>query len=163
MPSLRPHYLPLQHQAHHQTTDQPKSNFSMNARDTQLQRSRWSVSPELCPECGSAESRIVWNGSNAVRVAYIGLIRFIEAVLLILTHGRRLADFSHDVRLSRRCQQCQHEFIPAIHPPMSPFCIKCGYDLTGNESGMCPECGSKISRRAREQLRKAARNLTTHS
>ncbi len=21
------------------------------------------------------------------------------------------------------------------------LCIKCGYDLTGNESGVCPECG----------------------
>lgn len=24
-------------------------------------------------------------------------------------------------------------------------CCKCGYDLTGNTSGLCPECGSKIS------------------
>ena len=23
------------------------------------------------------------------------------------------------------------------------WCIPCGYDLTGNESGVCPECGSK--------------------
>ena len=23
-------------------------------------------------------------------------------------------------------------------------CQKCGYDLTGNDSGICPECGSKI-------------------
>ena len=23
-------------------------------------------------------------------------------------------------------------------------CRKCGYDLTGNESGVCPECGTKI-------------------
>ena len=22
-----------------------------------------------------------------------------------------------------------------------PICMKCGYDLTGNESGVCPECG----------------------
>jgi len=22
-------------------------------------------------------------------------------------------------------------------------CIKCGYDLTGNVSGVCPECGSR--------------------
>jgi hypothetical protein len=25
------------------------------------------------------------------------------------------------------------------------LCIECGYDLTGNESGICPECGSKVS------------------
>ena len=24
-------------------------------------------------------------------------------------------------------------------------CLKCGYDLTGNESGVCPECGSEVS------------------
>ena len=23
------------------------------------------------------------------------------------------------------------------------LCLTCGYDLTGNESGVCPECGSK--------------------
>ena len=25
-----------------------------------------------------------------------------------------------------------------------PNCTKCGYDLTGNESGVCPECGTEI-------------------
>ena len=24
------------------------------------------------------------------------------------------------------------------------FCQKCGYDLTGNESGTCPECGTEV-------------------
>ncbi len=23
-------------------------------------------------------------------------------------------------------------------------CVKCGYDLTGNESGVCPECGTEV-------------------
>ena len=27
-----------------------------------------------------------------------------------------------------------------------PICIKCGYDLTGNVSGVCPECGAGIKR-----------------
>jgi hypothetical protein len=26
------------------------------------------------------------------------------------------------------------------------LCIKCGYDLTGNVSGVCPECGARIER-----------------
>ena len=26
------------------------------------------------------------------------------------------------------------------------LCIACGYDLTGNTSGICPECGSKIGK-----------------
>ncbi len=25
-------------------------------------------------------------------------------------------------------------------------CVGCGYDLTGNESGVCPECGTEIKR-----------------
>jgi hypothetical protein len=31
-----------------------------------------------------------------------------------------------------------HRHIPAGH------CQKCGYNLTGNTSGVCPECGEKI-------------------
>ena len=25
------------------------------------------------------------------------------------------------------------------------LCVKCGYDLTGNKSGVCPECGKAIA------------------
>ena len=28
------------------------------------------------------------------------------------------------------------------HPP--GHCQRCGYDLTGNESGVCPECGTEV-------------------
>jgi hypothetical protein len=31
-------------------------------------------------------------------------------------------------------------------PPM-PSCHRCGYDLTGNTSGTCPECGTPVSSR----------------
>lgn len=31
--------------------------------------------------------------------------------------------------------------------PPPGHCQKCGYDLTGNESGVCPECGSECGRR----------------
>ena len=27
-----------------------------------------------------------------------------------------------------------------------PICIPCGYNLTGNESGVCPECGTKVTK-----------------
>jgi hypothetical protein len=30
--------------------------------------------------------------------------------------------------------------------PRKGLCIKCGYDLTGNESGICPECGTEVKR-----------------
>ena len=28
--------------------------------------------------------------------------------------------------------------------PVDPGCCRCGYDLTGNESGTCPECGIAV-------------------
>jgi hypothetical protein len=31
------------------------------------------------------------------------------------------------------------------------FCLKCGYDLTGNVSGRCPECGREIADRRRSK------------
>ena len=24
------------------------------------------------------------------------------------------------------------------------YCVRCGYDLTGNRSGVCPECGHRV-------------------
>lgn len=41
--------------------------------------------------------------------------------------------------------------IPTIHlwykdrEPLPGCCVKCGYDLTGNTSGLCPECGEEIT------------------
>jgi hypothetical protein len=35
---------------------------------------------------------------------------------------------------------------PGFRPPPGPNeCLKCRYDLTGNESGVCPECGTPIT------------------
>ena len=31
--------------------------------------------------------------------------------------------------------------------PRPGLCRSCGYDLEGNESGTCPECGTRISQR----------------
>ncbi len=35
---------------------------------------------------------------------------------------------------------------PRYHPPLPPDgrCAYCDYDLTGNVSGVCPECGNQI-------------------
>jgi hypothetical protein len=42
--------------------------------------------------------------------------------------------------------------IAFIHPRLRRWrrrrkglCVKCGYDLTGNESGVCSECGTEVS------------------
>ena len=33
---------------------------------------------------------------------------------------------------------------PDKEPNLPPECPRCGYDLTGNISGICPECGTPI-------------------
>lgn len=34
--------------------------------------------------------------------------------------------------------------VPRYVPPDHPTCIECGYNLTGNVSGVCPECGTRM-------------------
>ena len=68
------------------------------------------------------------------------LIPYIE-VLLVFTLGKgwRPGDGWANTRVIRR-----------KHIHKAPFdlrgfvCSKCGYDLTGNESGVCPECGEPV-------------------
>jgi hypothetical protein len=42
-------------------------------------------------------------------------------------------------------------FLTAKFPPPpddnTPYCDACGYNLTGNETGVCPECGEQVKRR----------------
>ncbi len=45
----------------------------------------------------------------------------------------------YDIRLRR-----------TVHPP--GYCLKCGYNLTGNVSGRCPECGTTIPRTIPERM-----------
>lgn len=33
----------------------------------------------------------------------------------------------------------------SVRPPRPGCCIECGYDLTGNRSGRCPECGELVN------------------
>ncbi len=56
-----------------------------------------------------------------------------------------------------KCSACNGRGHPPLPPQESPFifrkdidrlqpgkCRKCAYDLTGNTSGRCPECGTAI-------------------
>ena len=46
-----------------------------------------------------------------------------------------------------------YPFVAFIRGPLRRYrrrrrglCLKCGYDLTGNVSGVCPECGAEVAR-----------------
>ena len=96
----------------------------------------------VCPHCGSDNTRAMLNLTNAVYLAGIALlflVQFISAWLI----GE--AGDGSPLALKRKCRQCRGTFWPKpIHEP-AVTCGQCGYDLTGNVSGICPECGWKIS------------------
>ncbi len=48
-----------------------------------------------------------------------------------------LSRFLNDEIRTTVCSRCGRSF--------DPVCLKCGYDLKGNESGICPECGALIT------------------
>ena len=42
---------------------------------------------------------------------------------------------------------------PQSPPPADPMCGSCDYNLTGNVSGICPECGWKLTRKVKRRVR----------
>ena len=54
------------------------------------------------------------------------------------------------VYFPRRCPWCrQWQSAQAVKRWKRGRCVTCGYDLTGNVSGVCPECGTAIARKTR--------------
>jgi len=51
---------------------------------------------------------------------------------------------SYKLRWCSRCRRLRC-FVVERKPP-APKCHKCGYNLRGNVSGRCPECGQPVSR-----------------
>jgi hypothetical protein len=50
--------------------------------------------------------------------------------------------------LTRRCSGCGGLFLKGwVYKSVKGECPKCRYDLTGNTSGRCPECGHRFDPR----------------
>lgn len=65
--------------------------------------------------------------------------------------------------LRRKCLSCGFRFHgPRPEPPDFNECADCGYNLTGNVSGRCSECGWKLPRRYRAYRRKTDRFVKNH-
>lgn len=99
----------------------------------------------VCPTCNTA--------------VHVRLVRTAPNILFYLAN----AIYSYNVRspLGRRpwlftvrfkCRLCRRVFTPVQSLDESIVCGRCGYNLTGNLSGQCPECGTPLSGRAKSRL-----------
>ena len=100
-----------------------------------------------CPFCGATTGiRIRAGPLNLVRVMINGLLLAIDVALAILLEDPVLLVTGEGwpVALKRRCSHCGAKFLTKTRVLKEPECGNCGYNLTGNVSGVCPECGTPI-------------------
>jgi predicted Zn-ribbon and HTH transcriptional regulator len=65
----------------------------------------------------------------------------------------RVSSLAPDLR--QRCEQL-FQRLAAIQPPRDVRCPTCGYDLRGNVTGRCPECGALLSSELRHHIAQLA-------
>ncbi len=90
-------------------------------------RSRWSSNGWLVAACVLLACAVFVGWLSAAYSLVSALIIFVFAVLALI-RGIKLRS-SAQLEAMRRMQGC---------------CIRCGYSLKGNVSGVCPECGEAI-------------------
>ncbi|MCP4590737.1 MAG: hypothetical protein GY842_08330 [bacterium] len=102
-----------------------------------------------CPQCGSADDhRIVWD-LRSILIA-------VANTLWTITQIIHLSPFHGGWYVRRVCTKCGTRFLgPQREPPNLEECPRCGYNLKGNVSGRCPECGWRLTRYYREYRRQA--------
>lgn len=107
----------------------------------------------VCRFCDTSDRiRIVWDARNIVVPIVNALYALIQLSLVVY--------ISPGLGLRRRCLRCGRTFIgPAPNTPDFDKCATCGYNLRGNTSGTCPECGWELPRRYRAYRRRADADL----
>ncbi len=63
---------------------------------------------------------------------------YLMSMLFVIGFGIAIWFTRRDIRRRLRAQLAKKGI---------PVCIPCGYNLTGNESGVCPECATPVPRR----------------
>ena len=106
-----------------------------------------------CPHCRSADhTRVIWSTRNLATIVSNTVLYALQGIL-VLAIG--LCWFSDGWSLRRKCLKCGERFTgPQRERPDFDECPQCGYNLTGNISGRCSECGWKLPRRYRIHCRK---------
>ncbi len=106
-----------------------------------------------CPNCHTPDRhRIIWGARNFGAIGVNLLWYLIQLALLF--------PFNPGLDLKRRCLSCGYIFHgPQKEMPDFDLCAECGYNLTGNITGRCSECGWRLPRRFRTYRRWADKKL----
>jgi len=120
------------------------------ARDWKMAWSRWN-----CEKCGATvRQRLPW-------AMILDLVEAVTIFFVTLEAPRLLSDKHFDLSFILMNAVMIGWILVSywVRPYIAPLellarfaCHQCGYDLTGNISGVCPECGSKIQQGMRTQL-----------
>jgi predicted RNA-binding Zn-ribbon protein involved in translation (DUF1610 family) len=91
--------------------------------------------PALYTVLGAAGYSVMISGFLSGIIAYVG------SIIIALSCLFAVLGSLHAVR---RFERLRRRLVPRL-------CTRCGYNLTGNVSGRCPECGARISRHVRSE------------
>ncbi len=113
--------------------------------------------PTPCPNCGSPDHHIVVWGTRNVSVVVA------NTLLFVIAFGAIGFVPSKGFSLKHKCLNCGYRFL-GRRPLVPDFdeCPKCGYNLTGNVSSRCSECGWRLTLRYRAYRRKTDRQHTAN-
>ena len=100
-----------------------------------------------CPSCGSLETIIINNRRNKFLVPLDWLIYLFASIFATVITIGLFGIFSFpDVDILpvvRKCRGCGELFARGkARGKDTRSCRRCDYNLTGNISGTCPECGT---------------------
>ena len=98
-----------------------------------------------CPVCKSRNTRLLRTPFNALRLLWLGILILIALALFPFLDELTVFVLGLAADLSHRCKTCGAHFRGEKPQPVDTFtCPCCEYDLRGNTSGRCPECGWDI-------------------
>jgi hypothetical protein len=108
----------------------------------------------ICPYCGSGNTRAIFGLVNAGYLFQEVIVSLAVLALAVFTGYTPHEGESRPFTLKRVCRQCRGRFWPKREQktPIN-FCGQCGYNLTGNVSGVCPECGWELPEEVKQQVR----------
>lgn len=118
-------------------------------------RSFWKhffVCPLRCPTCRSTRLRTPASPRNISARVTNAIVFCLGAVLTVILDGAPMIEWLWRP-LDRACLRCGLRFREE-RPDSSHTvnCPQCDYNLTGNTSNRCPECGWAISTEVRDAI-----------